>query len=74
MLRSTLATLAPSELGEFRISLSEASQVLGYSPNWLGRILGRSGSAVKALRSIGFTEKVAEVVAQPIQGNHIPYG
>lgn len=54
--------------GEFRVGLTGASQVLGYSREWLGRVLSRGGNTVKALRGIGFTEKVEEVATQSIQG------
>ena len=54
--------------GEFRVGLTGASKVLGYSPNWLGRILSRGGNTVKTLQGIGFTEKIQEVVTQSIQG------
>ena len=54
--------------GEFRVGLTGASKVLGYSPNWLGRVLSRGGNTVKILQGIGFTEKIQEVVTQSIQG------
>lgn len=54
--------------GEFRVGLTGASQVLGYSREWLGRVLSRGGNTVKALQGIGFTEKVEEVATQSIQG------
>jgi len=60
--------------GEYRVGIEGASQVLGYARNWLGRALSRSGSTVKALQGIGFTQKIQEVVAQSEQGNYISAG
>jgi hypothetical protein len=54
--------------GEFRVGMTEASRVLGYSKEWLGRVLSRGGNAAKALRGIGFTEKIEKVATQSIRG------
>lgn len=54
--------------GEFRVGITGASKVLGYSREWLGRVLQRSGNTVKALRGLGFTEKIEEVATQSIKG------
>ncbi|NEQ78474.1 MAG: hypothetical protein F6K23_39090 [Okeania sp. SIO2C9] len=54
--------------GEFRVGVVGASEVLGYSRNWLGRVLKKSGNTVKALRSFGFTEKTEKVVTQSVRG------
>ena len=54
--------------GEFRVGVTGASKILGYSSNWLGRVLSRGGNTVKSLRGIGFTEKIEEVVTHSIQG------
>jgi hypothetical protein len=54
--------------GEFRVGISGAGKVLGYAPNWLGRVLDRGGNSVKTLRGMGFTEKILEVVTQSING------
>lgn len=57
--------------GEFRVGLEGASKVLGYDRGWLGRAINRSGSTVKALRGLGFSEKIEEVAAQIKQGNEV---
>ncbi|WP_332949924.1 MULTISPECIES: hypothetical protein [unclassified Microcoleus] len=55
--------------GEFRVGLTGASLVLGYKENWLRRVLGRSGTALNALRGLGFTEKIEEVVRETPRGD-----
>lgn len=60
--------------GNYRVGIEGASLVVGYARNWLGRALSRSGSTVKALRGIGFTEEIEEVVAQSKQGNDVLAG
>lgn len=47
--------------GEFRVGITGASKVLGYSREWLGRVLSRGGNTLKTLQGLGFTEKVEEV-------------
>lgn len=54
--------------GEFRVGITGASLVLGFSKEWLGRVLTRGGNTVKTLRSLGFTEKVESVATQSIRG------
>lgn len=54
--------------GEFRVGITGASRVLGYSREWLGRVLNRGGNTVKALRGIGFTENIEKVATQSVQG------
>jgi len=54
--------------GEFRVGLTGASLVLGYKENWLRRVLGRGGTALNALRGLGFTEQLAEVVHETVRG------
>ena len=54
--------------GEFRVGITGASQVLGYSREWLGRVLSRGGNTVKALRGLGFTEILQKVATEPIRG------
>lgn len=54
--------------GSYRVGITGASRVLGYSANWLGRVLGRGGNTVKFLRGLGFTEKTEKVVTQSIRG------
>jgi hypothetical protein len=48
--------------GEFRVSITTASKVLGYAPNWLGRVLERGGNTLKALQGLGFSENLEKVV------------
>lgn len=54
--------------GSYRVGITGASEVLGYRANWLGRVLSRGGNTVKALRGLGFTEKVEKLVTQSIRG------
>lgn len=56
--------------GEFRVGITGASLVLGYSDNWLQRVLGReSGRSIKALRGLGFTEEIQKVVGETDRGD-----
>lgn len=56
--------------GEFRVGLTGASLVLGYAENWLFRLLDReTGTSIKALRGLGFTEKTQKVVSESIKGD-----
>lgn len=55
--------------GEFRVGLTGASLVLGYKENWLRRILSRGGTALNALRGLGFTEQIEEVVRETSRGD-----
>lgn len=56
--------------GEFRVGLTGASLVLGYSENWLSRLLDReTGTSIKALRGLGFTEQTQKVVSESIKGD-----
>ena len=55
--------------GEFRVGLTGASLVLGYKENWLRRVLGRSGTALNALRGLGFTEQIEELVHETPRGD-----
>ena len=56
--------------GEFRVGLTGASIVLGYSENWLSRLLDReTGTSLKALRGLGFTEETQKVVSETRRGN-----
>ena len=56
--------------GEFRIGLAGASRVLGYGREWLADAVDtRSPRTAKALQGLGFSEEVAKVTAQSIQGN-----
>lgn len=50
--------------GEFRIGITGASEVLGYSKEWLGRVIARGGNTIKALRGLGFTEKTQKVATK----------
>ena len=47
--------------GEFRVGMTGAGKVLGYGPEWLGRVLSRGGNTLKALRGLGFTEEIEKV-------------
>jgi hypothetical protein len=48
--------------GEFRVGITGASTLLGYSSNWLGRVLERGGNTLKTLQGLGFTEEIEKVV------------
>lgn len=55
--------------GEFRVGLTGASLVLGYGENWLSRLLDRkSGTSIKALQGLGFSEKTQKVVSESSKG------
>lgn len=56
--------------GSFRVSMSGASVLLGFAPNWLGRLMGRGGTNLKALQGLGFsgqTEDVGTFAGKPAQ-------
>lgn len=56
--------------GEFRVGITGASTVLGYSENWLQRVLNReSGRSIKSLRGLGFTEEIQKVVSETSRGD-----
>lgn len=56
--------------GEFRVGLTGAGVVLGYSENWLPRLLTReTGKSIKALRGLGFTEEIQKVVSETRRGD-----
>jgi hypothetical protein len=56
--------------GEFRVGVTGASIVLGYSENWLSRLLGReTGTSIKTLRGLGFTEETRKVVSETNRGD-----
>ena len=46
--------------GDFRVSMSGASVLLGFAPNWLGRVIGRGGTNLKALQGLGFSGQIEE--------------
>ena len=47
--------------GDFRVSLSGASTLMGFAPNWLSLTMGRGGATkAKALRGLGFSGSVVE--------------
>jgi hypothetical protein len=55
---------------EFRIGLSGASRVLGYSDRWLrDAIANETPRTAKALQGIGFSENTQKLLAQSNQGN-----
>lgn len=47
--------------GEFRVSITGASILLGFSKEWLGRGISRGGNMVKALQGLGFSGQVQKV-------------
>ena len=58
--------------GDFRVGITGASIVLGYASNWLSRILTtESGKSIKALRAIGFSEKIEKVVSETLRGDRV---
>ena len=55
--------------GEFRVGLQGASLVLGFAENWLRRLLNReTGTQIKTLRGLGFTEETQKVVHESNKG------
>jgi hypothetical protein len=54
--------------GEFRVSLTGASVLLGFSKEWLGRILSKNGNPVKALQGMGFTGQIKKAATRSIRG------
>ena len=56
--------------GEFRIGITGASRVLGYSEGWLYLALaGRSQKRMEALRGLGFTEETVKIVSETSRGD-----
>lgn len=56
--------------GEFRVGVTGASTVLGYSENWLPRLMSReTGTSIKSLRGLGFTEETQKVVSETSRGD-----
>lgn len=56
--------------GEFRVGLASASRALGFSRNWLSRVMnGEIQRTVKDLQGLGFSENIQKVSAQSNQGN-----
>jgi hypothetical protein len=56
--------------GEFRVGLQGASLVLGFAENWLRRLLNReTGTQIKTLRGLGFTEETQKVVHESNKGS-----
>ena len=47
--------------GEFRVSMSGASVLLGFAPNWLSRAISRGGTNLKALRGLGFSGQTTDL-------------
>ena len=54
--------------GEFRVSITGASILVGYSKEWLGRVLRKGGNTVKALRELGFTGQIEKLATRSIRG------
>jgi hypothetical protein len=56
--------------GDFRVGITSASLLLGYSRNWLFRILnGESRNLLKELQGLGFTEETVKTVTETIRGD-----
>lgn len=48
--------------GEFRVSMSGASVLMGFAPNWLSLTMSRKGATkTKALQGLGFSGQMSEV-------------
>lgn len=54
--------------GEFRVSVTGASVLLGYSKEWLGRIIKRNGNPVKVLRGLGYSDSIEKTATRSIRG------
>lgn len=54
--------------GEFRVSMTGASVLLGFSKEWLGRTISRGGNSVKAIQGMGFSRQTQKVATQSIRG------
>ncbi|NEQ37027.1 MAG: hypothetical protein F6K40_12380 [Okeania sp. SIO3I5] len=48
--------------GTYYVSITTASEAIGYNKNWLSRSIGRSGNTFKAITRAGFTNFISEVV------------
>lgn len=58
--------------GEYRVGIIGASIVLGYSRNWLSRLLNRQdGNPNKTLQGLGFTEQIQETVTETSRGDRV---
>lgn len=56
--------------GEFRVGITGASRVLGYSDNWLFRILrGETRKQLEALQGLGFTQQTTRIVSETSRGD-----
>jgi hypothetical protein len=54
--------------GEFRVGITGASIALGYGENWLYRLTDRKGKTLKALQSLGYTNKTIPVECDTVNG------
>lgn len=54
--------------GEFGLSITSASVALGFSREWLGRAIERSGNTFKSLCSMGFSGNFEKVATPSIGG------
>lgn len=54
--------------GEYAVSITSASEVLGYAKNWLGRNITKGGNTFKALQGHGFSGQISEVVTPSLGG------
>ena len=55
--------------GSYAVSITSASEALGFAKNWLGRSIDRSGNTFKALQEKGFSGKTEQVVAPSLGGD-----
>lgn len=54
--------------GSYHLSLSSASKVLGYAPNWLSLTISRGATTFKALQGKGFSGNITEAAIPSIGG------
>ncbi|MGD1714872.1 hypothetical protein [Dapis sp. BLCC M172] len=57
--------------GSYYVSITTASEAIGFAKNWLSRNISRSGNTFKALQVIGFTSLVSEVVTPSDGGEQV---
>ncbi len=55
--------------GEIRVGASSIGRVLGYTDNWLKRIVGSPSRMPKTLQSLGFTGRIEKVLTEGAKGN-----
>jgi len=57
--------------GSYYVSITTASEAIGYKKNWLSRNISRSGNTFKALARNGFTSFISEVVTPSDGGDQV---